>query len=159
VGGAELKLHCPKDDFHGFLELLGKTKGLILFLGCTVVKPAGCALSSTEIHVKFKDQLVGHPGPAEDEFTGEGTGEEFTTINIESKPGETCVATGTFPITGKQKCGLPEFGTALVVHDIDCKKSGSALKLGGNTASFSSLALIHLGPPNLGLRWYIDLGI
>jgi hypothetical protein len=160
VGIVEVKIHCPKDDIHLFLELLGKTKGLILFLQCTVVKPAtGCLLHPSDIHVKFTDLLVGHPLTPEDEFTGEGTNETFATLNIEHESGKTCAVEGNFSVTGKQKCGLPEFGTPLVVHDIDCKKSGSNLKLGENAASFSSLALVHLGAPNLGLKWYVDLGL
>jgi hypothetical protein len=158
VAGAEVKIHCPKDDFKGELELLGKTKGLILFLQCTVVKPANCTLNPSDIHAVFTDQLIGHPGAAEDEFTGSKNAatKEFASLNIE---GAGCVAKGEFAVTGTQKCALPEFGTALVVHDIDCKKSGSNLKLGTAVASFSSLALVHLGAPNVGLRWYIDLGL
>jgi hypothetical protein len=158
VGGAEVKIHCPKDDFHGFLELLGKTKGLILFLQCTVVKPTSCTLNPSDIHAVFTDQLIGHPGAAEDEFTGSKNvaTKEFAELNIE---GAACVAKGKFAVTGTEKCALPAFGTPLVVHDIDCKKSGSNLKLGTEVASFSSLALVHLGAPNVGLPWYIDLGI
>lgn len=156
VVGAELKVHCPKDDFHGFLELLGKTKGVIIFLNCTIIKPAGCTLNPANIEAKFNDVLINHPNAAEDEFIGSKNEEtkEFAELNIEG-----CAAAGKFPVTGTQKCGLPEFGTALVVHDIDCKKAGSNLKVGGNPASFSSLALVHLGAPNLGLSWYIDLGL
>jgi hypothetical protein len=160
IGTTAAKFHCPKDDFTAKLGLLGAvTGGLILFLGCTVIKPAtGCTLNPTTIHAQFTGQLIGHPNAAEVEFTGSknvGT-KEFAALTIE---GAACAIPGTFAVTGTQKCALPAFGTALVIHDIDCKKSGSGLKLGGNVASFSSLALVHLGSPHIGLAWSVDLGL
>jgi hypothetical protein len=159
IGTTAVKIHCPKLEGKGKLESLGATQGLVLFLGCTVIKPAtGCTLNPTTIHAQFTGQLIGHPNAAEVEFTGSKNvaTKEFAALTIE---GAVCPISGTFAVTGTQKCVLPGFGTALAVHEFECKKSGSALKLGGNVGSFSSKAKVHLGSPHVGLAWYIDLGL
>ncbi len=151
VGGLESRFHCP--DFHvtGTLGELGAATGLLLYLHCTMEKPAGCKLSAAnekEIDAKYteKQETV-----ALATLTGSGAGEEFTTLTIESKPGETCVVTGALTVSGKQ---MVETSTEAAVNQtVTAKKSESSLKLGASAASFSGVAKVHLGGANIGSAW------
>jgi hypothetical protein len=155
LGGAEAKFHCP--DFHvtGTLGLLGAATGLLLFLHCKEEKPASCKLSAAdekEIDAKY---IVQQETLTLALFTGSGTGEEFTSLHVESKPGETCVATGTFPVKGRQMVETSKGVT--VDQEVTAKKAESFLKFGVEPASFNGVAKVHLAGTlnmaNLGLAW------
>ncbi len=156
VGGLEAKGHCS--DFHGTgtLGQLGAATGLALFLHCKMERPAGCKLSAAnekELDVKFTVQLQ-TTGLAL--LTGSGTGEEFTNLTLESKPGETCVINGSVNVTGKQ---MVEVSTGAAVNlTITAKKSESFLKLGNSVGTFSGVAQVHLGGANIGSAWLVMSG-
>ncbi|HEY2282209.1 MAG TPA: hypothetical protein VGH60_01510 [Solirubrobacteraceae bacterium] len=151
IGGAEIKFDCS--DFHvaGTLGELGAGKGLFLFLNCKEEKPAGCKLPATnekEIDAKFNVQQETTSLALE---IGSGTSEELTSLAIESKPGETCFASGAFKVTGRQ---MVETSTGAAVNQtVTAKRVESFLKLGVEKVSFSGVAQIHLGGANLGWAW------
>jgi hypothetical protein len=155
LGGAEAKFHCP--DFHvtGTLGLLGASTGLLLFLHCKLEKPAGCKLSvadEKEIDAKYTAQQETLTLAL---FTGSGAGEEFTSLHVEKNGAETCAATGTFKVTGRQ---MVETSAGVTVDQtVTAKKAESFLKLGVEAASFNGVAKVHLAGTsnmaNLGLAW------
>jgi hypothetical protein len=152
VGGAALKVECADDKFTGLLELLGASKGLIEFLTCSVTEPGSCTVNQP-IFAQFTDQLSSGVMPATDLFTGSaGAGEEFTTLTI---AGTGCSVPGKYQVTGLQTVELPKGEESLVNHEVVAKKAGSKLKLGVETASFSSTAIVHLAS---GLAWLVMLG-
>jgi hypothetical protein len=156
IGGAEARFHCPSFDATGTLGELGAGKGLLLFLNCKEEKPAGCKLSAAnekEIDANFKAQQQ-TTGLALD--TGSGAGEEFTSLTVESKPGETCATNGALKVTGSQM--VETSTTAAVNQTVTAKKAESFLKLGAESASFNGVALVHLGGANLGSAWLVMSG-
>jgi len=158
VGITEVKLHCTHDLFSATLKLLGLATGEIDFLGCTVEKPANCTVgegANKLILAKFHLQLSSGLMPATGLATGTGTGvpEEFTKITI---AGATCSIANTYTISGLQTVEFPDGEGSLVVHEVVAKKAGSKLKLGGELASFSSTAKVHLAS---SLPFLIMLGV
>jgi hypothetical protein len=155
IGGAEAKFDCS--DFHvtGTLGKLGAGKGLLLFLKCKEEKPAGCKLSlenEKEIDANFNAQQE-TTGLALD--TGAGAGEEFTSLAIENKPGETCFANGALKVTGRQ---MVETSTgAGLSQTVTAKKAESFLKF-GEKASFSGVAVVHLSGANADANWLVMSG-
>jgi hypothetical protein len=154
--GAEAKFHCGDDHFKATLELLGKIKGLILFLHCVEEKPTGCKLSTAqekEIDATFtgeqKSQTVAL-------FTGAGASETFTTLEIVNTGG-CSLATNNYPVKGKQLVETPKGGSSLVNQEIVAKKSGSFLEFNGHkSVSFSSTTTnAHLAS---GLAWLVMAG-
>jgi hypothetical protein len=135
IGGASAKFHCPDVHFTGTLGNLGASTGLLQFLNCKEEAPANCKLKAgqeKEIDAKVIGQQTSATAVT---FTGAGTGELFATLEVE---GASCVATGSFPVTGSQLAETPTGGEGKVEQEIVAKKSGSMMKLGPNTASFSS---------------------
>ncbi|HEY2283921.1 MAG TPA: hypothetical protein VGH60_10275 [Solirubrobacteraceae bacterium] len=156
IGGAEAKFDCS--DFHasGTLGELGASTGLLLFLNCKEEKPAGCKLSAAnekEIDAHFNAQQE-TTGLALD--TGSGAGEEFTSLTVENKPGETCAANGALKVTGKQ---MVETSTgAGLSQTVTAKKAESFLKLGVEKATFSGVAPVHLSGANADANWLVMSG-
>jgi hypothetical protein len=150
AGGAALKIDCKDDTFSGELKALGGSSGEIQFLGCTVVEPTGCVVAEP-IKAVFTDQLSENIMPASDLFKGSGPEEEFSTLKI-----TVCSIAGSYPVTGLQTVELPGGETAAIEHPVVAKKAGSKLKIGVETASFSSTALVKL---ESGASWLVMLGI
>jgi hypothetical protein len=145
VGGAEVKLECAKDTFTGTVEAAGKSTATLLLKECAETKPASCKVPAT-IEGKLKDKLIGSLAP-EDEF--EATKAEGTIAEI-AVSGAGCAITGTYALKGTQVCELPKVEEELTEHEIVCKKTGSKLKLGSETASFSSTEKAKL---TSGKKW------
>jgi hypothetical protein len=160
LGGSEAKFHCSSDDFSATLEKLGLGQGLILFLNCTELLPAGCELSANqkkEIDAVFIAQLE---SPTLATFTGNkgGVANEFATLEVKN-----CSVAGNYTVTGTQMVSLPEGGVSKKEHEIIATKAQSALKLGVESASFSSTTTnAHLGGTlhmaNLNLAWLVMSG-
>jgi hypothetical protein len=153
IGGAEVKADCPDAHSHGELTLLGEGSGSFVFLGCKLDKPAGCRLSApqeeeVEAHFTTKQESATLAT-----LTGSGPGEEFISVTIENKPGETCVSTGQFSVTGKQMVESPTGGEGKVEQEVVAKKSESLLKVGGSSMSLSSKGEVHLGGADKGSAW------
>jgi hypothetical protein len=158
--GANIKLHCKKDTFTGQLELLGRNHGTISFKECVLVEPSNCKLGATEetaIPAVVLSQLIGTIAKPEVLFASlTGTAGTIAEFKIIEKSG--CAVIGNYPVTGEQICELPNGTVALVEHEIKCTKAKLLLKVGGNSAGFSSIAQIHLGAPHEGLPFYVGLG-
>jgi|HubBroStandDraft_4_1064222.scaffolds.fasta_scaffold34782_2 hypothetical protein len=163
IGGSTAKVECKKGTFGAEIGLSGTGKGTDHFSECKLLKPTACRLTTAEeenIQGSFTAVLIGKlevPGKPEAEFTGSGTSEEITTIEIENKTSE-CADAGNYSISGKQDLELPEAEKKLVEHEFAAKKTGSNLKLGGEPASLSSTAKLKLLSPHEGATWYIGLG-
>jgi hypothetical protein len=161
IAGTETKLHCKDNRFAGTLHLLGVAIGEVDFLGCTVEKPAGCSVQGDEshpglvlgfVHIQLLSGLMGTGllGLATGNRTG-GEAEEFAKLEITG----TCVAKGSWSVVGLQIVELPEAETGKLAHEIVAKKANSKLKFGGNAASFSSTANVHLHSDE---SWLVMLG-
>jgi len=120
--------------------------------------PAKCKLSAADeqdIHVRFNGQKESLTLGL---VTGAGAGEEITSLHIENKPGEICVTTGTFAVTGRQMVETPNGAKGELDQEVVAKKSESFMKLGTSAASFSGTAKVHLGGANIGSAWLIMHG-
>lgn len=156
--GVEVKVHCPDVHFHGELTKLGAGSGILTFLGCRVEKPTQCKLSTAQ-ESKIEANFTSNQESATlATFTGSGTNQEFTSLTLESKPGESCLAAGTFKVTGSQMVETPTGGEGKVEQEVVAKKAESNLKFGENSASFSSKGEVHLGGANLGSAWLVMTG-
>lgn len=138
IGGVGVKAEC-KSGFlqHSLLESLGKSKGIGFGKECKVLNPAECKINES-LGGQATGELIGKPeksGKPEVEFTGAGSEEEFLTVTLTG-----CSLAGEYRIVGKQRCELPKAEEFLVEHEVVCKKSGSKLKLGVETASASGTA-------------------
>jgi hypothetical protein len=158
IGITSFRIHCKDDLFNATLQLLGLATGEIDFLGCTVEKPAGmgCKIGPTHpnlvlaiFHLQLASGVMAPTGLA---IGTKSTGEEFSTLEIE---GSSCIVKGSFAVTGTQTVEFPKGEEGLVEHEVVAKKAGSNLKVGGNEASFSSTAKVHL---HSGEKWLIMLG-
>lgn len=160
ISGVPTKFHCKKDDFLGVLELLGLGHGIIIFLECKMLEPEKCKLSEADEAkiqtTEFGEELVGTlaAGKAKAKFTGTGATEKFATLEVEAPAG--CnVPAGNYEVTGLQEAELPESESMKVKHEVKATKALSKLKVGGNTASFSSTAEVELESK---LAWGVLLG-
>jgi hypothetical protein len=156
LGGAEARFDCASIDSRGTLGELGASSLLVLLLTCKEEKPAGCKLSAAnekEVDAKMNAQ---QETTGLKLFTGAGAGEEFTSLTIENKPGETCATSGTLKITGKQ---MAETSTGAAVNQtVTGKKAESFLKLGAEKASGNGTGQFHLGGANIGSAWLVMSG-
>jgi hypothetical protein len=145
VGAVEVKFHCTDDKLAGTLGLLGLASGEEVLLGCATEKPANCTIPSlilTEVHIQVESATKGL-------FSGAkgGTG-EFTTITVS---GSSCAISGSYPITGTQEVEFPEGQAGKKEHEIVAKKSGSKLKIGEESGSFSGFTTAHVDSGEEGL--------
>lgn len=147
VGTAEVLVECGKDTFTGTVEAAGKSTATLLLKECVETKPSTCKVPAT-IEGKLKDKLIGSSTP-EDEF--EATKAEGTISEIVISGAE-CAITGTYLLKGAQACELPKGEEELAEHEVVCKKSGSKLKLGTESASFSST---EKGKMTSGKTWSV----
>jgi hypothetical protein len=154
VLGVKVKITCTSDKFLDTAEDSGFSKGSITFENCSVTEPKNCKLPTAQkekIVANFTNQLATPPAsPRGVTFTGSGAGEEFTSITLENN-GTNCAIANTYKITGNTGTGctfdaeIETFKpTALspAEHELTCVATGEALKLGGNTASFTSTAKV-----------------
>jgi hypothetical protein len=155
ISGAAATFHCPDVHFHGELTTLGAGFGSLTFLHCVEEKPASCELEESTIVANFTSQQENATLAT---FTGSGTGNTFTTLKIKAKAGETCVAAGNFAVTGSQMVETPTGGEGKIEQEVQAKKAESNLKIGGNSASFSSKGEVHLGGANAGSAWLVMAG-
>lgn len=154
IGGAAAKIECETAHIDITILLLGRTRGNLLYLKCKLNGHPECIVNKNEpIAAIFNDVLVGTMGKPEDEFSGAGTGEEFAKLEI---AGTGCAQEGNFPVTGKQLVEISNGEELLAEHLFVAKKSGSKLKIGVETASYSGIA--HNLRLESGLPWRVLLG-
>lgn len=158
ISGVEVKIHCLDGHIHGKVTLLGAGSGVHLNLHCKIEKPTSCKLSTAQESDLEADFTYQQESATLATLTGAGANSEYVTVQIESKPGETCVAAGNFAITGTQMVETPTGGEGKVEQEIVAKKAESNLKLGGNSASLSFKGEIHLGGANIGSAWLVMAG-
>jgi hypothetical protein len=79
------------------------------------------------------------------------SGTNFTEIKI---TGSSCVAKGTFAVTGEQTCSGPEGMVALVTHILNCNAEATTLKLGSEPARLTGELKISLSGTNKGKVWW-----
>ena len=162
--GVEAKFECESNNFAAELESSGKGKGTFTLLKCKETKPAHCKLTAAEekeIKFSFTESLIGKPEKSvtpEAEFVGAGAGEEVFKLEIEHATNECVIVEQAYKVTGRQDAELPKAEESLTEHEIVATKLGSNLKIGGNSASFSSTDKVKLSSPHEGSTWYIGLG-
>jgi hypothetical protein len=152
IAGLPTTIECETSHIDITILLLGRTRGNLLYLKCKVVEQAECSVAEP-IAATFNDVLVGGMGKPEDEFSGAGAEEEFATLKI---TGTNCVVKGEFPVKGKQLVEISNGEELLAEHLFVAKKSGSKLKIGVESASYSGIA--HDLRLESGLPWRVLLG-
>jgi hypothetical protein len=142
IGTTKIYIDCQKTAFTGRLEKGNKSSATLTYKECKLYEEAtGKSVPSCtveDITASVVGKIIGSKGALEEEFTPKEN-EEFTKIKIS---GASCVLKGTFEIKGSQKCGLPDAESQLVTHTIECKESGSSLKLGSRPATYRSTIII-----------------
>ena len=151
VLGAKVKITCTSDKFvdePGSFDR--ESKGTVTFKECAVTEPEkNCKLPAVEkekIVAPFTNLLELASGSATKViFTGAGEKELFAEITLENNGTENCAIKGTYKITGNTGSGCTfdsTIETFKLEHELTCVATGEALKLGGNTATFTTTAKI-----------------
>jgi hypothetical protein len=159
VAGAAALVTCEAGQTEGQPLAGSLISGLTLeYTGCSVQKPAKCSIAGppggTTGIIKTKT-LIGELEGLEVNFRP-ASGTTWVELEYKNKGTETCPLNGDkVTLSGAQSCadsGHPE--TPALDHTIECKGSGSSLKLGTEPATYEGLAHVHL----LGnLSWQIAL--
>jgi hypothetical protein len=144
--GTEIVIQCKKGKSkEATIESGGASKGILVYEECKVTKPSGCGVSSTLTTKKVSDSLVETGGVVTaDKFTGEGSGEEYIEIEI-----TTCSLKGKYKVKGTQECKTDNEKEE-VTHTLTCEASGSKLKLGSESATYTGKATVSLAS---GKKW------
>jgi hypothetical protein len=79
------------------------------------------------------------------------SGTNFTEIKI---TGASCVAKGTFAVTGEVTCSGPEGTVALVTHVLNCNSANSTLKLASEAARLTGSLSVKLTGTNAGKTYW-----
>jgi hypothetical protein len=149
VGGAAVTIECKTVHIDITILLLGRTRGNLRYLECKVNSPAGCTVNDQTW--QFNNLLVGVMGKPEDLLEGAGAGEEFTKFTI-----GVCAIAGEYTMTGLQFVEISNGETLSAEHLFIAKKSGSKLKFGAESMSYSNIA--HDLRLESGLPWRVLLG-
>ncbi len=136
--GVAVEISCKeKGSFKESIWELSEFTVKFVFNKCEVVKPAGCTIKGKTIITEPLLGVLEKPGvPMEVQFKGLN---KFAQITIEG-----CVIAGTYELTGQQKCEVEAFAVEAAAHVIECKLTGSKLKLAGAAAELSTKAEIEL---------------
>jgi hypothetical protein len=81
------------------------------------------------------------------------SGTSFTEIKI---TGASCVAKGTFAVTGEVTCSSPEGDVALVTHVFNCNSAKATLKLASEPARLTGSLSVKLTGANAGKAWWME---
>jgi hypothetical protein len=150
---AKIMIECTKNkEVGGLIEPEGKSKGEIVYEGCTLYSihsikeslSANCRVTEP-IKFKFLDLLiVGKGGLIEDEFKP-ATGENFVEITVGNAPEKTCLEKGTFPAKGTYTASLGAEGEVLkTLHELVFTSGGSKLTFNGEPASYTNRISLEL---------------
>lgn len=150
---ANITIECSVSKLNtGYLLWLPLFSGLETRT-CSESKPAGCSVP-TSFEGKMIGSLVGAVpgGPPEEEFVGEGKGEEIMSVEL---TGSGCSVKGVHALDGRQTCKYDAtFETAQEVHEVKCNGEKSKLTFGGETAEFEHTIKDHLKSK---AKWSIQL--
>ncbi len=149
VAGVKAEIECTQDTLTGKVETGGNGSTTLLLKKCTESKPAHCSVPET-IEGKLKDKLIGTGTP--EELFEAASGGTISEIKI---TGAECAISGVYPLKGTQTCELPKAEEEVAEHETACKTSGSKLKIGEVTATFSSVEKVKL---TSGKKWAV-LGV
>lgn len=149
AAAAGITLTCTKETGSGTLVQVNSTEPAasdveLTFSGCTLTSLPNCKVKEP-IKVNGGGDLLDAvtKGRSEVTFTP-SEGETFAEITIENNGAKTCLQKGTFPVTGSQTCALPKGEEEITKHEVECKTTGSKLKLGKNEATFSGTAFAEV---------------
>jgi hypothetical protein len=158
-------IECEKSELSkgSFVAATGKLEisGLYVELSHCVVsgEPTLCEVSP--ILIDGSEGKGTGPGLAATlKSTGEvtlhpGTGTRWGVIHIKSAPGRLCTmaAISGSSLTGEQKCALPGSTIEAVKHVLECRISGSKLKIAGHVGELELTAEIGLTSGN---KWSLQ---
>ena len=151
IGGVTLTIQCKKDKFTGKLESAGKSsKAVIKYEECAITGAWGtkCEVETTLTTGELKDALSVVGGRIVDTFEPEPPETHFIELVVKKRTGQTCSLESTYPVTGKQECGVDknnaEAESGKQTHELICKKAGSKLELGGKNAEYEGTASVFL---------------
>ena len=159
VATQKILIKCEKNKGTGSLTATtGAGSGELTFEGCvlwlvngTTHEATSAAATCTVANAiaKISAQL----GKENTLETLKGSGEAglFTEIKI---TGASCVAKGTFKVTGEVVCSGPEGEVALAVHVLNCNAANSALKLAAESARLTGSLNVELSGANKGKAWW-----
>jgi hypothetical protein len=152
VGLVEVKIHCPDVHVHGLLLSLGHFHGTLTYLGCRLVKPTTCKLSTaneSKIVASFNGELTGGKSAT---ITGSAAGEEFAVVEIVQK--SSCAIIANYKITGSQLVSIPKGEESVAEQEIVATKENSHLKFGVEPASYSGSANVMLAAGGTWLNMF-----
>jgi|SRR5579875_1046912 len=149
ISGIKTKISCTAATGTGKIKESNKdTSSAIKFTGCTVAEPSGCKTTSEIKTTATKTELEVEGEKVFDKYTPE-SGETFTTIPIEG-----CAVEGSYKVTGSARCEIQSPKTEAVEKECAFSSStGSKLKFGANTATFTGKFLYKLTGTNKGKVW------
>jgi hypothetical protein len=149
IAGAENIIDCTGGNSEGQgASATLQIKELITYTGCTSVKPTKCVVTnkggtegtiitnSLEAHLQSLQLVL---------FEPEGS-KVFVEIEYKNKGTEACsLNKELLPVEGTQSCDWePAAQLPALDHLLNCKATGSSLKLGSNTATYEGLNHVHL---------------
>jgi hypothetical protein len=143
IAGVALQILCT----HGHSAFQPESVGLaghgaIIYTGCSADKLEKCTVGSKKKvgEIETEPLMSTNPSPTDVVFSSE-TEETFVTIEFS---GTECSVKGTnAPITGTQLCTYESsIESPAELHDLNCKGTGSKLKLGANAAEYEGLNLL-----------------
>jgi hypothetical protein len=144
IGSTKIVIICKKTSFTGEIEKEGKSKATIKYELCELEEEAtGKILTACTVEpptAKVNDLLEGGP-PVKDKFEESG-GLPFTEITI---TGASCaLKVSKVAVKGSQVCELPGGEVEAEKHKIVCSPSGSSLKFGTKTATYTGTVVVEL---------------
>jgi hypothetical protein len=149
VSGAESQISCTSGSSSGEAESAKETlKEPLTYTGCTVVKPTRCLVANEGGTAGTIDtELVRSKLQSLDAVLVEPeSGTVFVTIEYKDKGTEECALNALkLELAGSQTCEWEAgLNLASLDHLLNCKKTGSNLKFGANTATYEGVSHVHL---------------
>jgi hypothetical protein len=143
IAGSALSILCTHGHSAFQPESVGLAgEGTITYTGCTVDKLEKCTVGSKKKtgEIETEKLMSTNASPTDVVFSPE-RGETFVEVEFS---GEGCAVKGTnAPITGTQLCtSESSIESPAELHDLNCKATGSKLKLGANAAEYEGLNLL-----------------
>jgi hypothetical protein len=155
IATQKVLIKCTKNSGTGTLEAGGKAKGELTFETCklfTVNSTTHVAEESAVCAVANPvSKILGQLEAGNTLVVLKANGTNFTEIKI---TGSSCVAKGTFAVTGEQTCSGPEGMVALVTHALNCNAESTTLKLGTEPARLTGTLNVSLSGTNKGKAWW-----
>jgi hypothetical protein len=155
IATQKVLIKCTKNKGTGTIRTLGKAEGELTFEGCVLWTVNGTTHVAEESKVCAVSppvaKISGQLEAGNTLVVLKASGTNFTEIKI---TGSSCVAKGTFAVTGEQTCSGPEGMVALVTHVLNCNAEATSLKLGTEPARLTGELKVSLSGADSGGTWW-----